>query len=124
MDAIRTDNYGGIPELLEAMHTGISMLESFGSMLGYTLAAGDSAPEISFGAESIIRQQCADLEFIRSALNDQFHHLRKEKLAISNIHEVARQAGVSAEKAALCVFLATGISFRNNGKLEEDPSNV
>ena len=25
MDAIRTDNYGGIPELLETIHTDISM---------------------------------------------------------------------------------------------------
>ena len=69
MDAIRTDNYGGIDELLESMHTSISMLEAFGSMLGYTLNSGDSMPDISFGAESIIRQQCQDFEFIRTALH-------------------------------------------------------
>lgn len=123
MDAIRTDNYGGIPELLETMHTGISMLEAFGSMLGYTLNSGDGMPDISWGAESIIRQQCQDLQFIQTALRDQFDAMREAKLKVRNIHEVARQAGVPVEVAEICVFVATGIPVRVNGKLPPDTCN-
>lgn len=123
MDAIRTDNYGGIPELLETMHTGISMLEAFGSMLGYTLNSGDSVPDISFRAESIIRQQCQDLQFIQTALRDQFDAMREAKLKVRNIHEVARQAGVPVEVAEICVFVATGIPVRVNGKLPPDTAH-
>lgn len=120
MNAIRTDNYGGIPELLETMHTGISALEAFSSMLGYTLSSGDGIPDISLGAETIIRQQCQDLQFIQAALREQFDALREAKLKIRNIHEVARNAGVPVEVAATCVFVATGISMRVNGKLRPD----
>lgn len=123
MDAIRTDNYGGIPELLESMHTGICMLEAFGSMLGYTLGSGEGIPEISFGAESIIKQQCQDLQFIQTALRDQFATMRQAKLKIRNIHEVARLAGIPVDKAETCVFVATGISVRANGQLPADAAH-
>lgn len=123
MNAIRTDNYGSIPELLEAMHTGISMLEAFGSMLGYALNSGDGMTGISGGAESIIRQQCQDLQFIQTALRDQFDAMREAKLEVRNIHEAARRAGVPVEVAEICVFVATGIPVRVNGKLPPDTCN-
>ncbi len=124
MDAIRTDNYGGIPELLESMHTGISMLEAFASMLGHTLQSGGGIPDISWGAESIVRQQCQDLQFIQGALREQFDAMREEKLTVRNIHEVARRAGVPVEIAEICVFTATGIPVRVNGALPPDTAHV
>lgn len=59
------------------MHASINMLEAFESMLGDTLNSSDSVPDISWGAESIIRQQCQDLQFIRTALRDQFNAIRE-----------------------------------------------
>lgn len=111
MDAIRTDNYGGISDLLENMSTGIAMLEAFSTMLGYTLRSGDDNNNISWGAESIIRQQCQDFEFIRGALREQLDEIRKEKLAIKDIHQVAAMVGVPVETAALVVSCATGANF-------------
>ncbi|MFC3086889.1 hypothetical protein [Tabrizicola soli] len=99
------------------MHTGISMLEAFGTMIGYTLTSGDDNNQISWDAESIIRQQCQDLQFIHTALRVQFDAMREAKLKVRNIHEVARQAGVPVEVAEICVFVATGIQVRVNGKL-------
>lgn len=86
-------------------------------------APGNVIPDISWGAESIIRQQCQDLQFIQTALRDQFDAMREAKLKVRNIHEVARQAGVPVEVAEICVFVATGIPVRVNGKLPPDTCN-
>ncbi len=110
MDAIRTDNYGGIDELLESMHTSISMLEAFGSMLGYTLNSGESMPDISFGAESIIRQQFQDFEFIRTALHSQFEALRDGNVRVKDIDEVAKIVALSPDKVAQVLRFAVGIN--------------
>lgn len=79
MDLIRTDNYGGVSGLLDSMDTTIGMLEAFAAMLGYTLTSGDGVGNISWGAESIVRQQCQDLQFIRKALREQFDALHDAK---------------------------------------------
>lgn len=106
MDAIRTDNYGGIPELLETMRTGISMLEAFSAMLGYTLGSGDGVPDISRGTECLIRQQCQDFEFIRSALCEQFDALREGKIHVRDIDEVARIVALSPDKVTQVLTFA------------------
>ncbi|MBJ2154111.1 hypothetical protein [Paracoccus sp. IB05] len=88
------------------------MLEAFGSMLGYTLGSGDSVPDISWGAESIIRQQCQDFEFIRTALRSRFEALRDGTIRVKGINEVAKIMALSPDKVAQVLQFAVGINAR------------
>ena len=78
---IRTQNYGGVMDLLDSMASGIRMLDAFAYMMAYTVQSGDDNNHVAYGMAEIVHQQCDDLMFIRDALADHFHRMKPENVA-------------------------------------------
>lgn len=75
-------------------------------------------------AERIFHQQVEELRAVRGELRQHFDEMRRSKLKVANIHEIAKLAGVPVELAAIVVFVATGIPFREKGQLMRGGSDA
>ncbi|PYF08229.1 hypothetical protein C8J30_11388 [Rhodobacter viridis] len=124
MNDIRNNQIGGIIDLLDGMDTVTDKVAAFSAMLERSLESGEELRMHSFGISEILDEQCRSLREIENELRSKINAFAKGKLAINNISEVARAAGLPIHKAELCLFLATGISFREAGKLQLDGANA
>ena len=124
MNDIRSNQIGGIIDLLDSMDTVTDKVSAFSAMLEGALQTGDEMREHSFGISEILQEQCRSLRELEHDLRNKIKVFAKEKLAINDINEVARAAGLPLHKAELCVFLATGISFHEAVKPQPSGANA
>lgn len=113
-----------ISDLLTRMEEITDIFRATAIMLDATLSSDCAAINlVGVGVERLIIGQCDALGNIMSDISTALHHERAAKLAIRDIHEVARICRVPVELAETIVFTATGIPVRVNGKLPQDTTN-
>lgn len=111
MKSTRQEVYSDIPEMLETLSTTTTMLETLCVLLDIGCQSRMDMTLHSTGIERLFNQQCEDLKFLGGALREQYTHIMKSKLEISDIDDVARLSGVSPILAARVITIATGIKL-------------